>query len=98
MPQFTLSASAVLAAFAEQLCTGRRVLVLGSSQSSLPELLLQRGARLVHVCDADGVRAAQAAASAGTSKLSFAAWNDGSVALRDAAFDLCVIENLGAFE
>ena len=98
MPQPTLSASAALAAFAEQLCTGRRVLLLGSSLSALPELLLQRGARLVHVCDPDGLRAQQAAQSAGTSKLTFAPWNEGSVALRDAAFDLAVIENLGAFE
>ncbi|HVJ15396.1 MAG TPA: methyltransferase domain-containing protein, partial [Polyangiaceae bacterium] len=98
MTQSSLSASAVLASFAEQLCAGRRVLLLGSSLSSLPELLLQRGARLVHVVDPDGPRAAQAAASASTNKVSFAPWNDGDVALREAAFDLAVIENLGALE
>src|SRR5688572_20921902 len=93
-----LSASAALAAFAEPLCAGRRVLVLGSALSSLPDLLLQRGSRVVHVCDPDAPRAAQAAAASGTSKLSFAPLSDGLLPLREAAFDVALIENLGAFE
>jgi SAM-dependent methyltransferase len=97
MHQTSLSASSVLAAFAEQLCTGRRVLVLGSSTSSLPALLLERGARLVHVADPDASRAAQATAAAPGGKQSFAAWND-AAALRENAFDVALIENLGAFE
>src|SRR5687768_4551091 len=99
MPAFpTLSASAALAAFAEPLCAGRRVLVLGSALSSLPELLLQRGSRLVHVCDPDAARAAQASAASASNKLSFAPLGEGLMALREAAFDVALVENLGAFE
>ena len=98
MPQQrTLTAGAALAAFAEPLCNGRRVLLLGNALSRLPELLLERGARLVHVCDPEATRAAQAAAASSTNKLSFAPWGDG-LALRDAAFDVVLIENLSAVE
>jgi SAM-dependent methyltransferase len=93
-----LSASAALAAFGEALANGRKVLVLGSALSSLAELLLARGARLVHVCDPDPARALQAGARARSANLSFAAWGEPPLALREGAFDLAVIENLCAFE
>ncbi len=95
--QATLTAGAALAAFAEPLGNGRRALVIGNALSSLPALLLERGTRLVHVADPDPARAAQAAAAAGSSKLSFGPWSDG-LPLRDAAFDLVLIENLSALD
>jgi SAM-dependent methyltransferase len=93
-----LSASAALAAFGEAFANGRKVIVLGSALSSLAELLLERGARLVHVCDPDPARAAQAGARARSGNLSFAAWGEPPLALREGAFDLAVVENLCAFE
>lgn len=93
-----LSASAALAAFGEALAHGRKVLVLGSALSSLPELLIERGARLVHVLDPDPARAQQAGARSRSSQLSFSAWGDPPLALREGAFDLAVVENLSAFE
>ncbi len=95
--QATLTAAAALAAFAEPLASGRRVLVVGSALSPLPELLLERGARVVHVADPESARAAQASAAAGSNKLSFGPWSDG-LPLRDAAFDLVLIENLSALD
>jgi SAM-dependent methyltransferase len=93
-----LSASAALAAFGEAFANGRKVLVLGSALSSLAELLLERGARLVHVCDPDPARAQQAGARNRATNLSFAAWGEPPLALREGAFDLAVVENLSAFE
>jgi SAM-dependent methyltransferase len=98
MSRESLPASAALAAFAEAYVTGRRVLVLGNALSPLPDLLLDRGARFIHVADPDGARAAQASARGSSNRLSFAPWSDGPLAFREAAFDFVLIENLGAFE
>jgi SAM-dependent methyltransferase len=93
-----LSASAALAAFGEAFANGRKVLVLGSALSPLAELLLDRGARLVHVCDPDPGRAQSAGARTRATNLSFATWGEPPLALREGAFDFAVIENLSAFE
>jgi len=85
----------VLAAYAEPVASGRRVLFIGPAISALPERLLERGARLVHVCDPDPVRVAEATAKNRSSNVSFSALADGHFALRDGAFDVCVVENAG---
>jgi hypothetical protein len=86
----------VLAAYAEPLVEGRRVLVVGNAASGLAEHLLDRGARLVAVFDPDPARAAEVATRAPSSNASFAPLADGAWALRDAAFDCAIVEDLGA--
>lgn len=85
----------VLAAYAEPVASGRRVLFIGPAVSALPERLLERGARLVHVCDPNAVRVAEATAKNRSSNLSFSALADGHFALRDGAFDVCIVEDAG---
>src|SRR5262245_47363709 len=91
-----LQPSAALAAYCERLAAGQRVVVFGSSSSGLAELLLERGARLVHVYDADATRAAEAATRNRSQNLWFAPLADGDFALRERAFDLAVIEYLSS--
>jgi hypothetical protein len=85
----------VLAAYAEPVASGRRVLFVGPATSALPERLVERGARLVHVCDPEPVRLAEATAKNRTGSISFSALADGHFALRDGAFDVCIIEDAG---
>ena len=90
--------SAAIAAFAESLVEGRRVLLLGSSGHNLWQKLLDRGARLVHVCDPDPVRLSEAAARNTSHNASFAPLsNQAALALRDSVFDVGIIDNLAAF-
>ncbi len=92
----TMRPSVVLAAYAEPLLDGRRVLVFGDATSGLAEMLLERGARLVHVCDPDASRVAEATARNPSRTISFAPLGDGALALREGAFDVGIIEDLGA--
>ena len=85
----------VLAAYAEPVASGRRVLFIGPATSALPERLLERGARLVHACDPDPVRVAEATAKNRSNNISFSALADGHFALRDGAFDVCIVEDAG---
>jgi len=62
MPELQpLRASIALAAYAEPIVAAGRVLVVGEATTPLVERLLERGARLVHVVDADSSRVAEAA-------------------------------------
>lgn len=94
----TLTSSAALAAFVEPFVESRRVLVFGSALATTPRLLLERGARLVHVCDPAPLRVAEAAARAGAPGLSFSAFSDETLAGREGGFDCVLVENLGAFD
>jgi hypothetical protein len=94
----SLSSSSALSAFAEPFVKGRRVVVFGNALSALPRLMLERGARLVHVCDSTLLRATEAAQRYATSGLSFSALGDGDLALRDSSFDTVMVEHLGAFD
>jgi len=85
----------VLAAYAEPVASGRRVLFIGPAVSALPARLLERGARLVHVCDPDPVRVAEATAKNRSKEVSFSALADGHFALREGAFDVCIVEDAG---
>jgi hypothetical protein len=91
-----LQPSIALAAYAESLVDGQRVVVFGDAASSLPDQLLERGARLVHVYDSDPTRAAEAAARNRSQNLWFAPLSDGELALRERSFDLALVENLAA--
>ncbi len=91
-----LQPSIALAAYAESLVDGQRVVVFGDATSSLSEQLLDRGARLVHVYDNDPTRAAEAAARNRSQNLWFAPLSDGELALRERSFDLALVENLAA--
>ena len=93
-----LSSGAVLAAFAESLVEGRRVVVFGSALSPTPRLLLERGARLVHVCDPAPLRVAEALRRPSIQGLTISTLNDDEVAAREAAVDLVLVEHLGAFD
>jgi hypothetical protein len=88
--------SVVLAAYAEPLLDGRRVLVFGDSLSSLAEMLLERGARLVHVCDPEPARAQEAAQRSESRNITYSPLTDAGLAMRDGAFDVAVVEDLGA--
>jgi hypothetical protein len=88
----------VLAAYAEPVVNGRRVLFIGPASSMLPERLLERGARLVHVCDPEPVRLSEATAKNRSRNVSFSALTDGHFALRDGAFDVCLVEDAGIAE
>jgi SAM-dependent methyltransferase len=92
----TMRPGIVLAAYLEPLLDGRRVLVFGEATSGLAEMLLERGARLVHVCDPDPARAHEAAARSASRNVSYAPLSDGGLALREGAFDVGVVEDLGA--
>lgn len=85
----------VLAAYAEPVASGRRVLFVGPAVSALPARLLERGARLIHVCDPDPVRVAEATAKNRAKEISFSALADGHFALREGAFDVCIVEDAG---
>ena len=92
-----LEPSIALAAYAEPLASNRRVLVFGNALAALSVQLLERGARSVHVCDADPVRVAEAAARNRSSQISFSTLADSDLSVRDGSFELALVENLGAF-
>src|SRR5690606_13627208 len=89
--------SLALAAYSEDLVTGRRVVIFGSALSGLAETLVERGARLVHVYDENPTRVAEAAARSTSSTISFAPLTPGGIAARDGAFDVGFVEELAAF-
>lgn len=92
-----LSPSIVLAAYAEQLFDGRRVVVFGDSTSSVAEELVERGARTVHVFDPEPSRAAVSAGQNRTKQITVAPLDDADLAVRDGAFDVAFIEDLSSF-
>jgi SAM-dependent methyltransferase len=93
----SLEPSIALAAYAEPLASNRRVLVFGNALAALSVQLLERGARSVHVCDLDPVRVSEAAARNRSSQISFSSVADSDLSVRDGAFELVLVENLGAF-
>lgn len=94
----SLEPSIALAAYAEPLASNRRVLVFGNALGSLPLQLMERGARSIHVCDPDPVRAAEATARNRSTQISFSTLADSDLSLRDGAFELALIDNLGAYD
>ncbi len=93
----SLEPSVALAAYAEPLASNRRVLVFGNALGALAPQLMERGARSVHVCDPDTVRVAEATARNRSTQFSFSNLTDSDLSVRDGAFDLALIDDLGAF-
>lgn len=93
----SLEPSIALAAYAEPLASNRRVLVFGNALGSLPLQLLERGARSVHVCDPDALRVSEATARNRSTQIAFSSLADSDLSLREGAFELALIDNLGAF-
>lgn len=92
MYRASLSPLSALVAHTESLVTGARILVVGNAENSLAEHLLERGARLVQVLDAEPRRVAQAAANNSERRVNFAPLTDS--ALRDASYDCAIVEDL----
>lgn len=89
-------ASIALAAYAEPIVVAGRVLVVGEATTPLVERLLERGARLVHVVDADPGRVAEAATRNADRHVSFAPLGPGGLPVRDGAFDVAIVEDLAS--
>jgi hypothetical protein len=85
------SSAQALSVYAQPLVEGKRVLVVGDSSSPLGSVLVDLGARLVHVYDADGARAAAAQTSRGVSVY---ALPEKDFDVRDGAFDLAIVPDL----
>jgi hypothetical protein len=92
MNRAPLSPASALVAHAESVLAGGRILLVGRADSSLAEHLLERGARLVQVLDADPRRVAHAAAHNAERRISYAPL--GEHGFRDAAFDCALVEDL----
>jgi SAM-dependent methyltransferase len=90
----TVRASVALAAYAEPVLEGRRVIVFGDSTSGLAEELIDRGARLVHVYDPDTARVAESNARNRSQHIAIAALSDMGLTLRDGVFDVGLVEDL----
>jgi len=86
-----------LTVYAEELVAGARVAIFGSAALGLAEELAERGARLVHVYDADTARVAEATAKRHDRTIFYAPLPEsGDVGVRDGAFDLVIVPDLSA--
>ena len=70
------------------------MLLVGDALSGLARQLIERGARLVYVCDRNATRRAEAQARGADRNIVFGSLDDGPAALREHFFDLVLIENL----
>jgi len=85
-----------LCVYAESLAAGRRVMVIGDASLGLQERLVDLGARTVHVYDPVAERAlGSASVSGGGRAVSIRTLPDGDFDVRDGAFDLALIPDLG---
>jgi hypothetical protein len=92
----SIGPSLALVAYAESLIVGRKVIVFGDACSPLAEALVERGARLVHVCDPDPPRVAEGAARNRSNSITYAPLGEGGLGGRDGSFDVAIVENLPA--
>jgi hypothetical protein len=88
-----VSPSHAICVYAEPLVRGRRVVVVGDASEGLGERLIELGARTVHVFDPDGDRAAAARDTRGLIVRELPA---GEFDVRDGAFDVALVPDLGA--
>ncbi len=87
------TASTALAAFSEGRVAGAKVVVFGSALSPLADRLVERGARLVYVYDANPGRVAEANARGGSRNVSYAPLAQAGSPVRDGAFDFGIVED-----
>jgi hypothetical protein len=84
-----------LAAYAEALIGGGRVAVFGDATIGIAAELCKRGARLVHVYDADAARAAEASAQNRNRSIYYAPLSEtGDIGVKDGAFDCAIVTDL----
>jgi hypothetical protein len=93
MSSSAISPSSAAAAYAEPFVEGRRVLVLGDAESPLAELLLDRGARFVHVQDDNDERLARARGRNASRNISFGEHQE-ATSKQDRGFDFAIVEDL----
>src|SRR6187431_1970306 len=89
-----MSPSVVLAAYAEPLLDGRRVVVFGDATTDLGLELVERGARSVHVYDPEPARAALASNQNRAKEITVVPLDSADIALRDGAFDVAIVPDL----
>lgn len=89
-----LPPSIVFAVCAEPFADGHRAVVFGDASSPLAEELIQRGARLVQVCDPISTRAAAAAAGNRNRQISITSLDDAEAAIRSGAYDVAIVPDL----
>jgi hypothetical protein len=89
--------SVVLAAYAEPLLEGHRVLFFGDATSAVADELLLRGARTVHVVDPEAPRASEAASANRSKQIAVVPFDEADLAVRDGAFDVALIADLTVF-
>lgn len=80
-----------LSVYAEPLVAGRRVMVVGDASSGIAALLIELGARLVHVYETDAARASAAEPTRGVT-VHLLPERDFDV--RDGAFDVAIVPDL----
>ncbi|MEO7112978.1 MAG: hypothetical protein ABI183_21245 [Polyangiaceae bacterium] len=80
-----------LSVYAQPLVEGKRVLVVGDSSTSIGPMLVELGARLVHVYDTDHTRAQSVEPAR---SVSIYALPEKDFDVRDGAFDLAIIPDL----
>lgn len=93
MSSSAISPSSAAAAYAEPFIDGRRVVIFGDSESPLADLLLERGARAVHVYDADEQRLARARNRNASRSISYGNQPEAG-SKQDRTFDFAIVENL----
>lgn len=89
-----MSPSVVLAAYAEPLLDGRRVVVFGDATTDLGPELASRGARSVHIYDPEPARAALAANQNRDKEITVVPLDSADIAVRDGAFDVAIVPDL----
>lgn len=85
-----------LLVYAEPLASGAYAVVVGDAESAVPQLLLDGGARSVHVFDPDTARASSAARNVPRGVVVHP-WT-GDLDVRDGAFDVAVVPDLALLD
>ncbi|MEO8877616.1 MAG: hypothetical protein ABI461_18625 [Polyangiaceae bacterium] len=87
------SSAQALCVYAQPLVEGKRIVVVGDASSRIGSMLVELGARLVHVSDTGTEGPVGVAPSRG---VSFMPLPSGDFDVRDGAFDLAIIPDLSA--
>jgi len=90
----TASLARAICVFAETLVAQKRVMVVGDSSLGLHELLVELGARVVHVFDPDAARAMRQVPPESRGVV-LRGMPEGDFDVRDGAFDFAIVPDLG---
>ncbi len=86
--------SHALCVYAEPIASGRRVVIVGDCTLGFGERMLALGARMVHMYDPDGARAN--ASRPGARGLTVLPLPESDFNVRDGAFDVAIVPDIGA--